>query len=513
MSLDQKIHIWLRNIQDHGDDSPATPEQKRPSNQQLPVSSPKRRRLNALTRETSRNTDSDSPRTKPERPGDDDGFRNNPQPRPGLDDGPLEAQPTSPTSWHIFPPQPKPYNHLGCGSDATEYEAYNYGMRKKDLSTVPPPLETLLSLVGSIADGYGILPSSQRQTIKRLKDAEYKDWVWAQEGCRSDMYFSDHRRTVGDTPQPGLVHRILYQAAFCDSGMVSSQEDWDTEVVHRVLEAALRGSTGPAKSELVDFRLSTTARVIPEYHRTSLHPQKVDFCVYIEPTGDREHPTVPRVIKALTKVLPYGSFNHTDLDPLRFRPVVFSVETLRQGRIPDLVRLQTGVWMPAHWEFLERLLKIRQEAADGVSRMKDKNADDALADEPDTATQAPQLPEYLLGIVVQGHEWHLIVSRRDGERTGFNDAVAFGSTTSSKGVYKIIYVLQVLQHWAKTDTSVCDVDGMVVWQVRGHTLLGGNELVGERLFQITNGSSILCKSPAVNKKDSLRFPLFERCES
>jgi len=149
-------------------------------------------------------------------------------------------------------------------------------------------------------------------------------------------------------------------------------------------------------------------------------------------------------------------FNHTNLNTLRDRPIALSIETKRTGEGWDNARLQMGIWNAAHWEFLGLLLRMRREAADELSTLQDQPPDDTTeagrTEPPDiSGAQSLQLPEYLPGIIIQGHDWHLVITTRHGDKTIFWQKMTFGTTSSSKGIYQIICVLQLLQLWAREE--------------------------------------------------------------
>ncbi len=187
-----------------------------------------------------------------------------------------------------------------------------------------------------------------------------------------------------------------------------------------------------------------------------LPSKKVDFCIYIEPSCDKDHPHASQTIASLQDALPYGMFNHTNLNTLRDRPIALSIETKRTGEGWDNARLQMGIWNAAHWEFLGLLLRMRREAADELSTLQGRIPDDTTeasrTELPNVSdAQTLQLPEYLPGIIIQGHDWHLVITTRHGDKTIFWQKMTFGTTSSSKGIYQIICVLQLLQLWAREE--------------------------------------------------------------
>ncbi|KZL63843.1 hypothetical protein CT0861_13196 [Colletotrichum tofieldiae] len=52
-----------------------------------------------------------------------------------------------------------------------------------------------------------------------------------------------------------------------------------------------------------------------------------------------------------------------------------------------------------------------------------------------------QLPEFMPGKIIQGHEWLFVASTKQG------DQVHIGSTATAIGVYQIVCVLQYLKRW------------------------------------------------------------------
>ncbi|TQV93256.1 hypothetical protein V2A60_010312 [Cordyceps javanica] len=306
-----------------------------------------------------------------------------------------------------------------------------------------------------LSEGQGILPSTERETLSQLGGDAYSNLDWTRRGQMSDMHFSIERQYLGQVPPPDTVNGILYQAAFCNSSG-SPEADWNIEVHHRVLESALRPLNGPSVDQLINFRSSTTASIIPEYHMTTVPPKKVDFCMYVEPDCDKDVPRASQTIASLQDALPCGMFNHASLDTLRDRAIALSIETTRTGEGWDNASLQMGIWSAAHWAFLDLLLRMRQEAAEELSTREGPNPDNATEagrmECPDTSSaQSSQLPEYLPGIIIQGHDWHLVITTRRGDKTIFWQKMTFGTTSSSKGIYQIICALQLLQHWAREE--------------------------------------------------------------
>lgn len=110
---------------------------------------------------------------------------------------------------------------------------------------------------------------------------------------------------------------------------------------------------------------------------------------------------------------------------------------MRTGEGWDNARLQMGIWNAAHWEFLHQLSKMRQNAEARLStlRQEEGNTDNPSQHALSSPDQVKPLPEYLPGIIIQGHDWHLVITTREGDKTVFWQKMTFGSTSSSKGIY------------------------------------------------------------------------------
>jgi hypothetical protein len=167
--------------------------------------------------------------------------------------------------------------------------------------------------------------------------------------------------------------------------------------------------------------------------------------MYIDPNHE-EADAVSETVHALRSLLPLGMFNHTNHAFLSDRPIAVSIETKKTGEGWENARLQMEVWMAAHWQFLRKLLGLRRLAAKQATSMK--NATESLTLDPE---EVWKLPEFLPGIIIQGHDWHLIITTPDGEKIAFWEKELFGHTSKSKGIYTIIFNLQLLRKWALED--------------------------------------------------------------
>ncbi|KAI3572983.1 hypothetical protein IWW34DRAFT_636316, partial [Fusarium oxysporum f. sp. albedinis] len=69
--------------------------------------------------------------------------------------------------------------------------------------------------------------------------------------------------------------------------------------------------------------------------------------------------------------------------------------------------------------------------------------------EPSNSDLRSNLPEFLPGIIINGHEWWLTISTFENSRVQFYEKKALGSTKDKKEIYKLVCALQVLSQWVE----------------------------------------------------------------
>ncbi|GKU11752.1 unnamed protein product, partial [Fusarium langsethiae] len=390
MSPDQRIQSWLRQIE------PVTKSQHDKHKHCA-----KRRRLNPPTPDPSQSSRSMGSRRSKRRAFDaldvnDDNDDILDTPRPPKLRAPRSESGTSLTSSSATSGYSSPTKQL------RELKFHPRGVDSrelKDFQNKPASLKTLLQKIDDSVSGFGILPTSQRTCMAELDIKVYDNFEWVKTKPPRDIFFSDDRDDLGHTPPPEVIQTILHQAGEC-SERGHSEASWNVEVHHLVLKAALRPLQGPQSSQFFDFLLSTTASILPDYQATSAS-KKVDFCMYINPKHD-ESAQIRETVLALMNVLPMGIFNHTNLLPLSDRPIAVSIETKKTGEGWDNARLQMEVWMAAHWQFLRKVLQLHRLAAGAVSSLEQTAGFNSY--------ETRKLPEFLPGIIIQGHDWYLIIT-------------------------------------------------------------------------------------------------------
>ncbi|KAG9495559.1 hypothetical protein J7337_013808 [Fusarium musae] len=114
-------------------------------------------------------------------------------------------------------------------------------------------LTTLLKRINDIYAGRGILPSTVRVLMKATAGLSWKELAWAQGGSQSDVYYCSQRHQVGHAPSHHSVKKVLHQTSRC-MGYDALPQEWNMEVVQKVLELSFRDDGTCSKPQLVDFR-------------------------------------------------------------------------------------------------------------------------------------------------------------------------------------------------------------------------------------------------------------------
>jgi hypothetical protein len=136
--------------------------------------------------------------------------------------------------------------------------------------------------------------------------------------------------------------------------------------------------------------------------------------------------------------------NHTSYAGLHNQPVALAIESKKPSEGLDGASLQMGIWQSAHWAFLRHL--------NSLVRLRTGARADAASSPSLNIETDPVLPNFLLGIITTGYDWHLILTTVQGEH-GENmilwRKLTLGSTSSPLGVYQIVCALQILRQWAE----------------------------------------------------------------
>ncbi|KAK7407895.1 hypothetical protein QQX98_009954 [Neonectria punicea] len=275
--------------------------------------------------------------------------------------------PRSESSYSLPPSQSQYYTSTRSGQssplrDLAALERDEQGLKPRELSAFhpqPPSLEALLEQIEVFAYAEGILPASARDTLEMLDAAVYWDMRWATQRLRSTRHYS------------------------------TEQANWSIAVYSRILDLAF---------DAPDHQ----ARLVKSMGRSTIDPPRtknVDFCIYFEPSKDASYPEVESDLDRLSKTLRCGAINQTDFYPLRNRPIALSIETKKPGESWEKAKLQLGVWESARWAFLRHLFSKYQ---DQVAQAEAATGHQGNAPAPSSSLSG--LPEFLPGIIVQGHD-------------------------------------------------------------------------------------------------------------
>ncbi|RYC78061.1 hypothetical protein BFJ63_vAg19065 [Fusarium oxysporum f. sp. narcissi] len=354
----------------------------------------------------------------------------------------------------------------------------------------PKSLRTLLARIDHIKDGFGIISSSQKEDVLAAPKHCYDEFDWVETGTHC---FSDERDTLGPTPSVQFVFDILDKAAACNN-QHHHEDAWNKSVHAPILEFAFHKKDQRLKNQLISSSSCIHASILPEYQTgTPGTAKKVDFVIHLNPANDpTPEPTL--AIERLIGQLPGMVFNHTNFQPLYDRPIALSIETKRPTEGIVVAKLQLGVWQTAHWAFLRTLIQTKEENKEKHKRLQEakrlqeeaqtqalegtldsgvqtpaellplrERQSDVEVSEPETpgvqesgvepldvqkvSTKKFKLPEFLPGVIVNGHDWYFTVTTFDGLRVKFYEKVLLGSTNGTKEIYKLICNLQILRQW------------------------------------------------------------------
>ncbi|KAM3438946.1 hypothetical protein MY4824_003016 [Beauveria thailandica] len=307
------------------------------------------------------------------------------------------------------------------------------GLDVRGLSEVtgnrPLALQTLLDDIESFADGQGIVARDTEEGLTKAANSDPR-FRWAlRPGA---LHVSGDEGLVGRTPSPGAVRKVMKAALECDAKH-HPEANWNLEVHQRILDMAFRPAEESEIGNLIDFMGSSTASIIRDYGIPTLL-KNVDFCVYIEPESDSSS-TFEAGAAYARMAMPQEIVNFTDFAPLYDRFIALSIETQKPSEDFEAAQLQLGVWDMAHWAFLRRLSGLRASVTGTTGAT--------------TSAVEQQMPEFLPGIIVQGHNWFLVITTMEGDKTVLWHSVAIGSTAKPRGIYQIVRTLQYLERWAK----------------------------------------------------------------
>jgi len=181
-----------------------------------------------------------------------------------------------------------------------------------------------------------------------------------------------------------IVHSQLLKLALHGGSRI--YKDGLVDVVCWYVSGALSDKVHRKHQDIADIRLvpSTSASISKEYLPASAPGKKVDFVMSITPPE-----IMTKDIQLLRRSTPTMSVNHTDHDPLFDMPIAVSIETKRAGGNDAEAKLQLGLWLAAHWNFLAKRANDEELAELG----------------------------FLPGVIIKGHDWAFMGASRSEDTT------------------------------------------------------------------------------------------------
>ncbi|VUC37177.1 unnamed protein product [Clonostachys rosea] len=229
------------------------------------------------------------------------------------------------------------------------------------------------------------------------------------------------------------VQKIVRNTIECAEENVS-EASWNSRVHEYVLDAALE-PFGGIVSHWDVTRAPITKSCLPRHSSgLALESKMVDFCICL---GGRETTRAVQQRLKLARETPF--INHTNYQPLLYRPIAVSIETKTPNGSDEVAKTQLSVWVTGHFARLRSL---------------STTSNDAIA----VGVTLPLL-------IVRGGEWSLWFARDTGDGIDLIETISVGNTNSILGCYKVLAMLRHLAEWAKST--------LYPWMEK-HILLDGN---------------------------------------
>ncbi|KAK9792841.1 putative PD-(D/E)XK nuclease-like domain-containing protein [Seiridium cardinale] len=276
----------------------------------------------------------------------------------------------------------KQLHNLRLGHDGVETRTLDI----EGDDTLPASLAVILGDINKATN-------RQRKLLPLIMRQQASDFFAGKPGAQQwddDTLYDSSRDELGPTPSLEIVHAIVLRARDCDDDSLD-ENGWSQLVYWHILDGVAKDTP------LLKLVPCSSASILSLYKIPATPSRMVDYVFAIDPIpADR---TKMRELIADT----YGlSINHTSFPALCERPIALSIEVKRTSDGADKAKLQLAVWLAAHWK------KLRHMAGS-------------------------ELPEFLLAVWIQGHDWSLVVSTRNEQNTIIWTKLDFGHTRSSTG--------------------------------------------------------------------------------
>ncbi|KPM44127.1 Phenol 2-monooxygenase [Neonectria ditissima] len=289
----------------------------------------------------------------------------------------------------------------------------------KSRGDLPADVKSLLNHIKMVGSGRDILPEPVVDMVQAslgLMDPDVTD----------DNSYSKNLWTVGNgsdvidwdvNDEFKTLQKVARRTELCISENVS-EASWNTRVHDLLLDVALTPFQG-CISHWDVTRAPITKSYLPRHGSgIDLQAKMVDFCI----TLDGE-PTRRQVVEHLRSTN-HKSINHTDYQPLRFRPIAISIETKTPDGSTEEAKAQLSVWTSAY-----------------ISRLRELTA---------TSQKAAGLGITLPIINIKGGQWELLLAVDYLDRIEILQVGTIGDTTSVLSCYKLVAAMRWLAVWAVT---------------------------------------------------------------
>ncbi|KAF1919806.1 hypothetical protein BDU57DRAFT_536750 [Ampelomyces quisqualis] len=271
-----------------------------------------------------------------------------------------------------------------------------------------------------LADGVGILGYENihiiTASLSLTLDRRRFGYSWAND-CTQ-------RLTYGAMPSIACLEDIVRAGLNNDRGTGTSEDDWNTNVQHPLIKLALDTCKHKATLNIHGVKTLTIDPKSLARTKEGMPRRIIDYVVALksdEITKQAWHALEPLSIDGRKTI---KSWNHVTRNRnLRTEPIAVNVETKGPHKSWTDGKPQIAIWTDA---WLNRLTLL--------PRAKDRT-------EP-----WPAIPL----LIAQGHDWHLLVISRDGEKTVIRDKIDVGSTRSCFDAMKVVAVLHWCMNWAET---------------------------------------------------------------
>ncbi|KAI1839609.1 hypothetical protein JX266_014181 [Neoarthrinium moseri] len=299
---------------------------------------------------------------------------------------------------------------------------FSLGKLQAPAHELPPGLVVMVDDMKRLSQAIAVVPAGFRDELCADRDTYGRFFP--------HNFAADHDPSCSAAVlPPAKVKRIRDRATLWEKRF-EDEASWNMEVHHHILRAVCRPK---GRRAAVDFISCTTARISPTFIPSGERGKMVDSCLFIDPAAYGA--TAEERIQDLCSRQPHGSINHTDHMPLFGQPIAVSVETKRSAVDWDNATLQTGTWQAAQLRCLSQLATL---AATSYGR-------ESLG----SPTAGVAVIDFVPGIIIQGHDWHLVASVHTGGVTTFRTKIPIGTTETVLGVYKILAALTYLVRWSE----------------------------------------------------------------